>query len=87
MNLCDSYDLLYRLGVKANTLDFFYVSYALYLAARQPERFCGRHNGSIRRSLHITIQHLRQQSEASRGKRSGSGPKVPQFCLILPGIP
>ncbi len=38
MNLCDSYDLLYRLGVKANTLDFFYVSYAVCLAARQPER-------------------------------------------------
>ncbi|MCC8121287.1 MAG: sporulation initiation factor Spo0A C-terminal domain-containing protein [Oscillospiraceae bacterium] len=38
MNLSDIYDLLYRLGIKANTTDFFYMAYAVHLAAQQPER-------------------------------------------------
>ncbi|MCD8004211.1 MAG: sporulation initiation factor Spo0A C-terminal domain-containing protein [Oscillospiraceae bacterium] len=38
MNLCDIYDLLYRLGLTANTTSFFYMVYAVFLAAQQPER-------------------------------------------------
>ena len=32
------YDLLYRLGLTANYTGFFHTSYAVYLAAQQPER-------------------------------------------------
>lgn len=38
MNLSNIYDLLYQLGIKANTTDFFYIAYAVHLAAQQPER-------------------------------------------------
>ena len=32
------YDLLYRLGLTANYTGFFHTSYAVYLAAQQPDR-------------------------------------------------
>lgn len=32
------YSLLYRLGVTAGYIGFFYISYAVYLSLRQPER-------------------------------------------------
>lgn len=38
VELTQTYDLLYSLGITANYSEFFYTSYAVYLAARQPER-------------------------------------------------
>ena len=38
VELTQIYDLLYSLGITANYSGFFYTSYAVYLAARQPER-------------------------------------------------
>ena len=32
------YDVLYRLGITANYIGFFYVSYAVWLGSRQPDR-------------------------------------------------
>ena len=32
------YDVLYRLGITANSTGFFYVSYAVWLSSRQPDR-------------------------------------------------
>ena len=37
-DIVDIYDLLYRLGLKATNTAFFYTSYAVYLAAQQPDR-------------------------------------------------
>ena len=37
-SIVEIYELLSRLGVTANYTGFFYASYAVYLAARQPER-------------------------------------------------
>lgn len=38
VELTQIYDLLYSLGITANYSGFFYTSYAVYLAAQQPER-------------------------------------------------
>ena len=38
VELTQIYDLLYSIGITANYSGFFYTSYAVYLAARQPER-------------------------------------------------
>lgn len=38
VELTQIYDLLYSLGITANYSGFFYTSYAVYLAVRQPER-------------------------------------------------
>ena len=38
VELTQIYDLLYSLGITANYSGFFYTSYAVCLAARQPER-------------------------------------------------
>lgn len=32
------YDILYRLGITANYMGFFYTTYAVHLAIKQPER-------------------------------------------------
>ena len=37
-DLSEAYDLLYRLGLRAGSTHFFHTAYALYLAAKQPER-------------------------------------------------
>ena len=36
--LAEIYDLLYRLGLTANSVMFFYTSYAVWLCVQQPER-------------------------------------------------
>ena len=37
-SLVKIYDVLYRLGISANYIGFFYVSYAVWLSYRQPDR-------------------------------------------------
>ena len=34
----NAYDLLYQLGLTATCISFFYTSYAIWLAAKEPER-------------------------------------------------
>ena len=36
VELTQIYDLLYSLGITANNSGFFYTSYAVYLAVKQP---------------------------------------------------
>lgn len=38
LNISEIYTLLYQLGLTANYTGFFYVSYAVYLVAQQPDR-------------------------------------------------
>lgn len=38
LDLSEIYNLLYQLGITANYTGFFHTSYAVYLAAQQPDR-------------------------------------------------
>ena len=46
-DIVDIYDLLYRLGLKATNTAFFYTSYAVYLAAQQPDRLLKEPKSSV----------------------------------------
>lgn len=70
------YDALYRMGFKANSTGFFYLSYSVYLCILYPEtRIFSREwlYSKVERHYRTQLQNIRQQvdREISRAWRNG----------------
>lgn len=64
------YDLLYSMGITANYSGFFYASYAVYLATRQPERLL-----LVTQWLYpeVAEQYHKTWQDVERGIRTAAG--------------
>lgn len=79
------YSMLYRLGVSASYIGFFYVSHAVFLSARQPERLLlvtkwlypdvaahyGTNAGSVERDMRTVVSAVWRKEREELCKMAG----------------